>query len=260
MYLLISSSSASNGVNNSSSVTPLALKTALKKSSTFTVSSSPGIIPSINSFRLNSKSFNLSSADISVGSINSFSFSADKARSPAKILTNGDNFLPIASPKSPAEFLAWSNAPAIVSACALACPPNKSAILFVSDSSRSVLPTAPVTSIPYLDKALVDEPNVLAIKSPAPFKSIPIATAISKVASVAFLIWSSESTNAAIDAWTPIIDSSPNTVIFWSAEAWFNNACDVFPSATSNLFSACSCSPAKVITELNPDIKPLAPK
>ena len=70
-------------------------------------------------------------------------------------------------------------------------------------------------------------PSVLAIKSPADFKSIPIATAISRVASVAFLICSSESTNAAILACTPIIDSSPKVVTFCKADAWSNKALDV---------------------------------
>ena len=85
--------------------------------------------------------------------------------------------------------------------------------------SLFVLPTAPSTSIPYRDRALVDEPNDFPTKSAAVFKSIPLAAAKSRVATVALFICVSSSVYAAIKAFAFIISSSPNVVTFCNAAA-----------------------------------------
>ena len=108
--------------------------------------------------------------------------------------------------------LICAKAPDIVFACAVACPPNTSAKLPVNDSNLSVEPTAPVTSIPYLDRALVDEPSVLDTKSAATVNSIPFAAAKSSVAFVAAAIASSSFTNEPINACASITCSSPKIV------------------------------------------------
>ena len=106
----------------------------------------------------------------------------------------------MSSAASPTALFIRSSEPVKVSACATACPPNLSAKLPTNESSLSVEPTAPFTSIPYLVKALVDDPIVLLTKSAAPAKSNPFAADKSSTAGINFLISSSSSVNAAMSA------------------------------------------------------------
>ena len=201
------------------------------------------------------------SKSVSVSSLKKVAASsAALFKKPATLVTAGESTSPSASPASPTAFFICSIAPCIVSVCSVACPPKTSAKLPVNDSSLSVDPTAPVTSIPYLDSALVDEPNVLDTKSAATVNSIPLAAARSNVASVAAIIASSSLTNEPISACASITCSSPNIVTFCIAFAWFNSFCDVFPSAASNFFSASSCCPNKSIDDFIAPNNALAPK
>ena len=105
----------------------------------------------------------------------------------------GTNSAPISSPTSPRFPPANSNCPINVSSLASDCPPNFAFSPANALSNLSALPTTPWTSIPYRDKAFVDEPTVFPTKSAAAAKSIPLAEAKSSVAFVALLIDSSSS-------------------------------------------------------------------
>ena len=134
-----------------------------------------------------------------------------------------------------------------MSACAAACPPNTPAIALVIDSSLSLEPTAPSTAIPYLDKALVDEPNVFDTKSAAATKSIPLAAAKSNVAFVAAATASSSFINEAIIACASNIASSPYLLTCCNDFACCCKAKLLLPKAAVNFLSANSCLPANSI-------------
>ena len=174
-------------------------------------------------------------------------FSANPFISLAPLVTAGANINPNSSPASPIAFFIWAIAPAIVWACAAACPPNNEPTFLVRLSNRSVEFAAPTTSIPYLDIAFVEDPIVLPTKSAAAFRSIPFAAARSRVACVAAFIPSSSFINAARSACDSMIASSPNMVCCCNAAAYSFNPSIFLPYAAESFFSASSCCAARSI-------------